>query len=349
MNNHYDLAVNLPLRAPATARLTEAFGRFLIEARMLGYPLPGGDPAVLAALGEWMTRHGGHRHVAPRHLVLTLGARHALSLALDATCRPGDILLMEALTYHGFHRAATARGIKAVSVAMDEHGMRADALEEAAQASGARTVYVQPTLHNPTTITMPPQRREAIAAVATKRGLTIIEGDVYSPLLRDAAVPLADLVPERCYHAGGIGKVLGPGLRIGWLRCPGMVAREGAAAVLADATDGLPAFLPAIVAGWITDGTADALLEDLRTALDERNAIARTMLGAGLMTGDGMHAWLPCESPQAWATRAAEAGVGVTVGSDVAQGHARGLRISLTAEEDGRRLEEALRIVAGLR
>src|SRR3546814_13776399 len=64
------------------------------------------------------------------------------------------------------------------------------------------------------------QRREEIVAVARQHDLTIIEDDVYGFLIRDRAVPLATLAPERTVYIASASKCMAPGLRVGWLAAP---------------------------------------------------------------------------------------------------------------------------------
>ncbi len=351
MSAPYDLAVNLPLRSGVAARLHEALAGFPMHVDILGYPPAQGSLAVREAIAGWMRRHGGHSAVDPRQLVLTLGGRHALSLALDETCAPGDTLLMEGPTYHGFRTAAQARGVLVADVAMDSHGMLPDALDRVAASTGARTVYIQPTLQNPTTSTMPLARRHEILRVVAERDLTVIEGDVYAALAwhgREPLPALADLAPERCFHAGGIGKILGPGLRVGWLLLPDDASRDRVSESIRLESDGVPALLPAVVAGWMADGTADLLLANLATAMHERNRLARSIVGDDLLTAGGLHAWLPTDDAEGIESRAAAGGVRLTPSRmlQVAGEPARGIRLCLGAEESTGRLEAALRIVA---
>jgi DNA-binding transcriptional MocR family regulator len=351
MNPSYDLAVNLPLRTAVADRLARSLHDLPVSAAMLQYPPMAGSLAVREAMAGWMRLHTGHGAVDPRRLVVTLGARHALALALDETCGPGDTLLMESLTYHGFRSSAEARGVRVTGVTMDAEGMRPDDLDRVATAIGARTVYIQPTLQNPTTATMPLGRRQDILAVAAKHDLTIIEGDVYSPLAwhgGDALPALADLDPARCLHAGGIGKILGPGLRIGWLLLPDDASHQRAAESIRLTTDGLPALLPSVVAGWMADGTADDLLNTLVVGLRERHRLARSLLGSGLVGAKGLHVWLPADDAPGIEARARARGVSLTPSRALAADgqDARGIRIALGAEEDPDRLEAALRIVA---
>ncbi|QWT20944.1 PLP-dependent aminotransferase family protein [Bacillus sp. NP157] len=350
----YDLAVNLPLRAAPAARLRDALANLPVDTSLLGYPAAEGSLAVREAIAAWLRRHHGFSAVDPRRLVLTNGARHALVLALAQSCAPGDALLMEELTYAGYRQAVIAHGARPVPVAIDGEGMLPDALEAAARRTGARVAYVHPTLHNPTTATMSPARREAIVDVARRNHLTLIEGDVYGALRThdDTHLPaLADLAPERVLHAGGIGKILGPGLRIGWLLSPDDTIHHHVAESIRVDTDGLPALLPAIVGGWMADGTADALLDALIEAIRERHAQAREALGPALQTAGGLHAWLPHPDADGAYARALAAGVRVTPpvplnADDTKAG--RGLRLCLAAEESPERLAQALQILATL-
>jgi DNA-binding transcriptional MocR family regulator len=357
MNESYDLAVNYPLRAGVTARLPAALASMHPGPEALAYPHPQGAPSVRQTLARWMTQVGGHHVVDPDHLVLTLGARHALSLALIPFVHDGlsPAVMTDESTFPGFRNLVRGGGGRCIDVAMDAHGMLPDALEAAAKRSRSSVVYLQPTLHNPTTITMPLQRRFDIADVVERLGLWIIEGDVYSHLVHQTGGKLPSftaMLPRRTLHAGGIGKLLGPGLRVGWLRLTGPDILDSTVEMIREEMDGLPGLLPALVAGWMKDGTALDLVRELQTAMFERGRLARRIVGADLVTnGSGMHAWLP--TTEAKALRKRLDAQGVRVGDPSAYVGAakkpRGIRLCLGAEEDIGRLEAALRIVAACR
>ncbi|NID15244.1 aminotransferase class I/II-fold pyridoxal phosphate-dependent enzyme [Luteibacter yeojuensis] len=351
MNTTYNLAVNLPLRAETAAMLGAALGAMTVKADDLGYPDPAGSLAVRRSIARWLEQACGYGPLDPALMVLTNGARHALGLALRQAGPPAAVLVEER-TYQGFRALADGMGIRCVDVAMDEQGMRPDALLEAQERSGAAAVYVQPTLHNPSTITMPFSRRMEIAAVAGMRELTIIEGDVYAPLAwhgRDAVPPFAVLAQGRTLNAGGIGKILGPGLRIGWLLHPEAGAQERSSAVIQREQDGLPTLLPSVVARWMEDGTAQARLGQLAAAMAQRAGMARRIVGPGLVTSAAsLHAWLPCTQSAALERRLLARGVRVAAGAGFvgAGADAGGIRLALGAEESLERLEDGLRIVA---
>src|SRR3546814_16315260 len=90
---------------------------------------------------------------------------------------PNETIMVESLTYGGVHENARLRPLRMEAVAMDEEGMRPDALAEAAKRTGSRLVLVQPTIHNPTTATTSIQRRGDIGAVARKYDLPINQDD----------------------------------------------------------------------------------------------------------------------------------------------------------------------------
>ncbi|HEY4293080.1 PLP-dependent aminotransferase family protein [Luteibacter sp.] len=352
MNQNYNLATNLPLRTGPASKLSEALAATTVSTEDLTYPDPSGPLAARQSVARWLQRVCGHGPVDPSLITLTNGTRHALALALLATEQWEPAVLVEERTYQGLRAMAQEMGVRCIDVAMDQHGMRPDALARSKKFGAATAVYVQPTLHNPTTATMPFSRRMEIAAVAEALNLLIIEGDVYSPLAWHGQPPLppfSAIAPHRTVHAGGIGKILGPGLRMGWLVHPDAKLHGLVAGTIERQLDGLPSLWSSVVGRMMDDGTVDTLLDRLANAMKERAAIARKVIGPDLVTsGASLHAWLPCAATTTLERRLLARGVRVAsskrfVGS---RRHADGIRLALGAEENIERLEEALRIVA---
>ncbi|MEB0272919.1 aminotransferase class I/II-fold pyridoxal phosphate-dependent enzyme, partial [Pseudomonas sp. 5B4] len=84
--------------------------------------------------------------------------------------------------------AFTAPGIKAAcaqlrlpmhGVALDREGIVAEDFDRMIRATGARIAVLTPTLQNPTSAVMSIERKQAIAHVARRHGVLIIEDDVY--------------------------------------------------------------------------------------------------------------------------------------------------------------------------
>ena len=97
-------------------------------------------------------------------------ARRSIFNVLLSLSSPGDVVLTEALTYPGIKAAAGKLGLRLVGVTMDEQGILPDALGSACRQHKPKAVYLVPTMHNPTTVTLSPSRRKAIAEIIRKAG-----------------------------------------------------------------------------------------------------------------------------------------------------------------------------------
>lgn len=233
-------------------------------------------------------------------IVVCPGTQSALLALLCMLTRPGDIVCTEALTYPGFKAIARQLGLRVVGVAMDGDGLDPDALRAAVEAHAPKALYCTPTLHNPTTATLPAERRAAIAAIARTHNIPIIEDDIYGVLPQDAPPPIAALAPDMTFHVVGLAKCVAPGLRITYVAAPDARQAMRLAAAQRATILGTPPVPAAVATQWITDGTADALLTAIRTEAVARQSIARDLLPPDSITahGQGFHLWLSL--PPAW-------------------------------------------------
>ncbi len=112
-------------------------------------------------------------------------------------------------------------GLVARPLEMTPQGVDLVSLERVARAGEAKFLYVVPTLQNPTTVTMPRDRREAIVDIARRYNLIIIEDDLFRLLDKRAAA--ADIL---CAGAGAHlpyrqpFKDAGAGLAVGFVAAP---------------------------------------------------------------------------------------------------------------------------------
>ncbi len=81
-------------------------------------------------------------------------------------------------------------------LAMDENGVRPDAMQKAHREAHLSALYLQPTIQKPLGMTMPQARRADLLRVAEKLDLPIIEDTVYGFL--DEETPMAALAPDSC-------------------------------------------------------------------------------------------------------------------------------------------------------
>jgi DNA-binding transcriptional MocR family regulator len=311
-----DLSHNFPERAPGMAGASAVLaGLHPQEAeRLLATQVDTGHLSHRIAAADWLMRRGVP--TAADQVVVTCGAQHGLLLALGALTRPGDIVLTEELTYYGLKSSAAMMGRPLVGVRMDAQGLLPDALETAIQRSGAQVLFCCPTLHNPTTATMSLARRRDIVAVCRQHGVVIVEDDVYGWMPEEALSPLAALAPERTVYVTGLSKLVGPGLRIGYIAAPSEHIRSLGVALRATTLMASPLNAAAALLALAPD-TMDRIVDETRRETCERQAIVASCLPAssvvsrpgafyfGLRVGNQWTA-------QAFAHAAEVAGIGVT-------------------------------------
>ena len=304
-----------------------------------------------AAGARWIGRWG--LDVEPDRVLVTAGAQHAMTVALMATTRPGDGLLVGRLTYPAIIALARVLHLELHPVAMDGHGITPDGLEAACRAHKPRALYCMPTLQNPTTRVMPQARRHDIVEVATRHGLTIVEDDVYGFLL-DGQMPLTSLYPHRGYYLTSLSKSLAPGLRVGYLALPSGDRSRFIDALWAT-TVMAPPPMAELATRWIDNGDADTMVARGREEADARRALAESYLsGLRFEAHPGaLQVWV--ELPPPWraadfVARAAQQGIKVTASDAFAVGprSAPAFRIALGGARTRQDLDRALQTLATL-
>ena len=274
------------------------------------------------------------------------GAQTALSALLDHLTAPGETILVEAFAYPGLLAAAARRGLRMIACPLDDQGLAPDALAGLVAEHRPRLLCCTPTFQNPTTATMGPVRRRAVADIARAAGVTIVEDDAYG-LLPAAPLPaLADLWPEGVFHVATTAKTLSPGLRLAYVVAPPGQA-EGFAETL-HAIAQMPApLMAAVVTNWIRDGVAARVLAGVREEAVSRRALAAEALPAAVGGPESLHVWLP----DAMATPAARERGLALVGAEAFRAPGvtgEGLRISLGAAGKRATLARGLKALAQL-
>ncbi len=175
---------------------------------------------VAQTLSEQSAAAGMPWSVDPAQVLITTGSQQGLDLVAKVLIDAGSKILVESPTYLGAVSAFVPMEPEVVSVASDEHGVVIDDLRT--KTDGARFLYVLPNFQNPTGRTMNEARRAAVSALATERGLPLIEDNPYGALWFDTPppAPLSARHPDGCIYLGSFSKVLAPGLRLGFLVAP---------------------------------------------------------------------------------------------------------------------------------
>lgn len=231
---------------------------------------------------------------AGAELAITPGAHAALHATLAVLRRPGTVVLCERVTYPGI-RALTARmNIPLVGLDEDEHGIVPEALKTALRAHPEAILYLNPTLRNPTTQTIPHARRIEIADVLRRVGARLIEDDAYCFVATDAPAPISSLVPGLGWHIAGISKIFGAGLRLAYVQVPDQsLLNAFVQAVRTTHVMTSPLSL-ALLSRWMEDGTAAEVQAFVRSAARDRHHLAREVLTGISFCGhpDAFNIWL---------------------------------------------------------
>lgn len=347
-----DLSQNLPLPGLAGAKLAEtsaALGREGPLAALVDYQTAADLDRHASAAVEWLRRH--QVPAATDETVITAGAQHGIFVSLMALARPGDLLLVEELTYAPVRSMAARLGLKLAAVQTDHEGLDPDHLDSLCRERSVAALYLCPTLQTPTGHTLGADRRRAIAEVARRHDLLIIEDDVFGLLHPAPPPPIATHAPERTIYLTSVSKCLAPGLRVGFVRAPSPLSGAIRNAVNLSCWM-TPPLTAEIVARWISDGTADALSSAQIQAAARRQQLATQILGDHLPADarHGLHLWLqldPDWSADALCARALDRNLKITNGAVFAAGTTapNAVRICLGHEADDGRVTRGLTIL----
>lgn len=319
---------------------------------LMTYHLGGGSATDREAGAKWIKPMFGR--MSPEHVVVCPGAQAAIAALILALTEPGDVILAEPTGYPGLRAAATEFGRRIVPVRTDKHGMLPQALEEACRQHAPRFVYLNPTLQNPTTVTMPEKRRKELAAVARRCGVRIVEDDPYWLLAESPPPPIATFAPEHVYYISTLSKCLTPGLRVAFVVVRDPSERQRFLAALRSFALMVAPLTAALATQWILDGSADKLMAGVRDEARVRHNMARDILaGRYEGAGDGLHVWV--ELPAYWQSyqlaRAAEKeGLTVTPAEAFTMNgeFVNAIRISLGSIKDRGRLQLGLQRLSQL-
>lgn len=352
-----DLSMNIPpqpVEANLDLRIAQGLASIRQEAgfsAFSSYLRPGGSDVERVTAAAWLRKRVPE--AKPERVVIYPGSQAIIFNALLTLTSPGDVVLTEALTFPGTKTAAAKLGVRLIGVAMDKEGIRPDALKDACRVHKPKAVYLVPTQHNPTSATLGPARRSAIAEIIRKSGSILIEDDVYGPL-EPSVLPIASLIPERTYLAASFSKTIAPGLRVAYLLAPDATAERTMRSGLQATAQMPPPLMVALLTHWIQSGIAGEIIRAIRNeAMGRQQLVARLLKGISYTSRPASHhLWLPLPghlSGPDLLSYLMRRGVAV-VGEDafaVGDSAPRGIRVSLGAARNRSELAQALHILSG--
>ncbi|MFE7896942.1 PLP-dependent aminotransferase family protein [Streptomyces sp. NPDC057424] len=294
---------------------------------------------------------------APERLLFTGNARQAIAAVLASLVRPGGRVGVEQLTYPLVKDIAARLGSTLVPLAGDAAGLLPEAVAAAHRTAPLSALYIQPALHNPTSLATSRPRLLQLAQLVHDLNLPVVEDRIWS-FLREPGDPLAVHAPALTHVVDGLSKRVAPGLTAGFLVVP-----PHRVAVVADAvrSGGWSAGRFALEAAvrWAGEGTVARLVEAKRAdAVRRQRILAEELAGFAVRSDPGAYfAWWELPAPwraDTFTAAAAAHGIAVTPGPAfaVAPGHtpdAVRLGLASAPEPDLRRALRTLAHVAARR
>ncbi|MFF5405402.1 PLP-dependent aminotransferase family protein [Streptomyces misionensis] len=318
--------VNLELNYPEAAGQSEALARTLaplLRPDALGDALrpagAAGTPAAREAFAALLDE-GGVR-ADPARILFTGNGRQAIAAALASLARPGDRVGVEPLTYPLVKEIAGRLGLSLVPLAMDEEGVRPQSVAAVHRTAPLAALYLQPTLHNPTALTMGAPRRAELADVVHRLGIPVVEDRIWSFLEPGPhrVPPLAALAPDLVHLVDGLSKRVAPGLTVGFVVVP---RGRGEAVARAVRAGGWSAggFALAAAVRWLAEGTVDRLVAAKRRDAARRQRLVAEKLAGFAVRSDpaACFAWWQLPAPwraDTFTAAAREHGIAVTPGT----------------------------------
>ena len=296
--SNYEMTMNAPVE-PAGPGMENALRTGAIDlfnnadiVGLLRYQDFGGNADDKAAAMIWINRK--LNVTVEAEILVCPGIHSALVGIMTLFKRRKGAVCVSNLIYPGMKAIASHLDVKLKAVICDEYGPDPSAFEALCQSGEVSALYINPTLHNPTTLTIPDFRRRALAEVCSRHNIFVIEDDAYAALAENQIPAFAELLPSLTWYITGMSKCFGPGLRIAFVKGPDRAAVERLSGIMRALTVMSSPLTNALARQWIIDGTAERMLNEIRAEATVRQHMAATYLSGHEYRADknGYHLWL---------------------------------------------------------
>ncbi|MBD8150441.1 PLP-dependent aminotransferase family protein [Pseudomonas fluorescens] len=249
----------------------------------LRYGSEGTGYHLRCALAEMLRSNRGLAANA-ENICLTQGTQMSLYLSASLLIKPGDVVLVERLSYPPAWEIFRQLGAHLVTVDMDEEGCRTDQIDRLCREHTVRMIYVTPHHQFPTTVSLHAARRQQLLTLAALHDFCIIEED-YDHEFHFNGRPYLPLASDRSQrhviYIGSLSKALGSTFRCSYIVAPAEVVEalhRNAALMLGDAD----AVAQKMLADLINEGELKKHLRRVSKEYRGRRETLQTCLQASL-------------------------------------------------------------------
>ncbi|MEW9701212.1 PLP-dependent aminotransferase family protein [Paenibacillus sp. SI8] len=179
-----------------------------------------GDPQGLDKLRHTLASHLASDQVFTQaeRIVVTSGAQQALEILAKMPFPSGNsVILVEQPSYDVYLRFLEAEGIPVRGIERTAAGINLQELEGEFKSGGIKFFYTMSRYHNPLGTSYSTEERKAIAALATKYNVYVVEDDYMADLGEDRSFdPIyAYSLTSHVVYLKSFSKIIFPGLRLG--------------------------------------------------------------------------------------------------------------------------------------
>lgn len=161
--------------------------------------------------------------VTPENILITKGAQMGIFMAASVILKPGDEVIVGTPGYDLADITFRQLGARVNGVPVDAEGIDTTKVEQLCKRKKIRLLYVIPHHHNPTTVTLSPERRMHLLHLAARYKFAILEDD-YDYDFHYASRPIMPMASHdrrgNVVYVGTLTKTFAPAVRVGFMVAP---------------------------------------------------------------------------------------------------------------------------------
>lgn len=207
-------------------RLMASIAREIGEESGL-YDLPPGCEPLRVQIAQRAV--AGGCDLAPDDIIITAGCADAISLALRAVCRPGDVVAIESPICFDQLHCMEVLGLQALEIPTHPRdGISLDALQFALEHKPVRACLVISNFNNPLGSCIPTAHKKELVGLLSRYDIPLIENNIFGEIYFGKQPPLVAKTFDQkglVILCSSFSKDLCPGYRVGWT-APGRFKTE---------------------------------------------------------------------------------------------------------------------------
>ena len=220
-------------------------------------------------------------------IVITTGALEALNLCLQVVTRPGDLVAVESPAFYGALQAVEAMGLRAIEIPTHpREGVSLAALGTTLDKHDVKACWFMTNFQNPLGSTMPEEKKRELVQMLARRGVPLVEDDVYGELYLDGERPKPAKAYDRAgivMHCSSFAKCLAPGYRVGWTAPGRFTQAVERRKLMTSISTSIPPQLA--IAAYLKSGGYERHLRNLRQAFASQLAPIAEAIGRNFPAG----------------------------------------------------------------